>query len=475
MAEEEENNFNKVHDRLKNAVAVQNGSEIMNIIHEVQKQQTADNNLNALLQVFSGYVPFFEGDHQAAKTIWTALERLDFTSEVPALAAGESLLRINEADLALRNFIRASEINPNNALNWINISQLRQNLGEFDAAADAAAKATLAAPKNPDAHNQLGVTSIQIADHEDAIRAFENAFELSPMFGPYAANLANFYKQNLSSEDVPISANRFLANNPDVLALLCLKAEMLLRANDLEEAINTLSHAENINPRDPEVMRLQLEAMRVQQRIGRVNSQNMTPDQLAEAYDKLITNNMDEAEQLGTSYKSTIFWLSVLVPSLWTILFFVIYLINSDSFVRCLVLTCDNTQTYSTGFDWKHLFSASFVTTTSTTFLVLPLLLKGRRCLLDQRACKLGIEDYTRKQLLLNFVAVYSQRPAKNAEAIRLGLEHFNERGNAEEITLKANERRFKYSRNSEGLPSNSSMRALARKMKHLRSVLKRD
>ena len=73
MAEEEENNFNKVHDRLKNAVAVQNGSEIMNIIHEVQKQQTADNNLNALLQVFSGYVPFFEGDHKAAKTIWTAL------------------------------------------------------------------------------------------------------------------------------------------------------------------------------------------------------------------------------------------------------------------------------------------------------------------------------------------------------------------------------------------------------------------
>ena len=295
------------------------------------------------------------------------------------------------------------------------------------------------------------------------------------MFGPYVANLANFYKQNLSSEDVLISANRFLANNPDVLALLCLKAEMLLRANDLEEAINTLSHAENINPRDPEVMRLQLEAMRVQQRIGRVNSQNMTPDQLAEAYDKLIANNMDEAEQLGTSYKSTIFWLSVLVPSLWTILFFVIYLVTFDTFVRCLVLTCDKTQTYSTGFDWKHLFSASFVTTTSTTFLVLPLLLKGRRCLLDQRACKLGIEDYTRKQLLLNFVAVYSQRPAKNAEAIRLGLEHFNERGNAEEITLKANERRFKYSRNSDGLPSNSTMRALARKMKHLRSVLKRD
>ena len=127
------------------------------------------------------------------------------------------------------------------------------------------------------------------------------------MFAPYAANLANFYKQNLSSEDVLISANRFLANNSDVLALLCLKAEMLLRANDLEEAINTLSNSENINPRDPEVVRLQLEAMRVQQRIGRVNSQNMTPDQLAEASDKLITNNMDEAEQLGTSYKSTIF------------------------------------------------------------------------------------------------------------------------------------------------------------------------
>ena len=72
--------------------------------------------MNALLQVFSGYVPFFEGDHKASKTIWTALERLDFTSEVPALDAGESLLRINEVDLALRNFIRASEINPNNAL-----------------------------------------------------------------------------------------------------------------------------------------------------------------------------------------------------------------------------------------------------------------------------------------------------------------------------------------------------------------------
>ena len=226
------------------------------------------------------------------------------------------------------------------------------------------------------------------------------------MFGPYVANLANFCKQNLSSEDVLISANRFLANNPDVLALVCLKAEMLLRVNDLEEAINTLSHAENINPRDPEVMRLQLEAMRVQQRIGRVNSQNMTPDQLSEAYDKLITNNMDEAEQLGTSYKSTIFWLSALVPSLWTILFFVIYLVDFDTFVRCLVLTCANTQTYPTGFDWKQLFSASFVTTTSTTFLVLPLLLKGRRCLLDQRARKLGIKDYTRKQLLLNFVAV---------------------------------------------------------------------
>ena len=44
MAEEEENNFNKVLDRLKNAVAVQNGSEIMNIIQAVQKQLTADNN-----------------------------------------------------------------------------------------------------------------------------------------------------------------------------------------------------------------------------------------------------------------------------------------------------------------------------------------------------------------------------------------------------------------------------------------------
>jgi hypothetical protein len=84
MAEEEENNFNKVHDRLKNAVAVQNGSEIMNIIHEVQKQQTADNNLNALLQVFSGYVPFFEGDHGRHLKDWTLPVKFQLWLQVKA-------------------------------------------------------------------------------------------------------------------------------------------------------------------------------------------------------------------------------------------------------------------------------------------------------------------------------------------------------------------------------------------------------
>ena len=147
MAEEEQLDFDNAHHQFKVAVGQQNSTAILALIATLQKQSPDDANLMALTQVFSGYPSYFQGDHQAAKQIWTALENREFTSEVPALAAGESLLRINEAEAALQSFARAAEINPRNGENWIRISQLRQSLGQIDAAAEAAAEATIAAPK----------------------------------------------------------------------------------------------------------------------------------------------------------------------------------------------------------------------------------------------------------------------------------------------------------------------------------------
>lgn len=119
MAEEEHLDFDEAHHQFKVAVVNQNSAAILALIPTLQRQSPDDDNLMALAQVFSGYIPYFQGNHQSAKQIWSELQGRKFTNEVPALAAGESLLRLNEIELALKNFDRAAEINPENDENLL--------------------------------------------------------------------------------------------------------------------------------------------------------------------------------------------------------------------------------------------------------------------------------------------------------------------------------------------------------------------
>ena len=478
MAEEKHLDFDEAYRQFKVAVGNQNVAEIMVLISRIQRQSPDDANLMALAQVFSGYPSYFQGDHQTARQIWTALEDREFTSEVPALAAGESLLRINEAEAALQSFAWAAEIDPTNGENWIRISQLRQSLGQIDAAAEAAAEATLAAPKDPVAHNQLGPFLMILGKLEDAASALENACVISPNSGPYAINLANFYRQHRSSQEALELANRYLDKDPHIPAFLSLKGEMLLRMNEVEKATRVLELAAELNPTHPEILKLQVEAMRMQQRIARADSQSRTPHQLAEVYDDLISRDKAELDRLIASAHDPTRALSWLIPLIWLLLFVLFALINFYSavyYLICDTLTCYLPRPDSLNLNWVVLLSSTLLSSLTTSLLVFPSLLKLRKNHNDQKMFRLGIEDYTRKQLLLNFVAVYNQRPAEKEDAIQLGLQHFNERGNAEEISLKANEQRFKYSRHGKGIPSKRSINALAKSLKYLGSAIRRQ
>jgi protein O-mannosyl-transferase len=95
---------------------------------------------------------------------------------------------------AIRQFEAAIAINPRVALTHYNMANALVNLGEIRGAVAEYRKAVELDPENPYAVNDLGMTLVQLGEYDEAIRQLTEALRLQPDF-PQAANNLQFARE----------------------------------------------------------------------------------------------------------------------------------------------------------------------------------------------------------------------------------------------------------------------------------------
>ncbi len=124
-------------------------------------------------------------------------------------------------------------------------------LGDVDKAAKAAAKMAEAEPQNALYQTMLGVVRVRQGDNAGGVSAMRAALALQPDSGAAARNLAQALSANNQPDDAIRVYNDLLAKQPnDVSGLLGL-AEIAVRQQKWDQAIDYLKRARAAKPDDP--------------------------------------------------------------------------------------------------------------------------------------------------------------------------------------------------------------------------------
>jgi Flp pilus assembly protein TadD len=108
--------------------------------------------------------------------------------------SGLSAARVDKLDEAARALTRATQIDPDSAAIWTDLSNILRQAGDNIGAVRAGRKAVQLDPTLPAAHNNLGVALRQSGDFQAAIAALSNAASLGPGVAEIHNNLGNSLK-----------------------------------------------------------------------------------------------------------------------------------------------------------------------------------------------------------------------------------------------------------------------------------------
>jgi len=473
MAESNNQELKQLHQQFRALSASQNPQAIIDLANETLMRSPDQSDEAALSQAYLAHAKLLQGDRVAAESIWSSAEDREFNSAIPALIIAEGFQALGDTSRALKSFTRATSLEPNDGNAWLQLSQAMQFAGNIEGARRSAKRSIDLLPDNPDAHGHLGIISLMSNDLMTAETELTLAAKTSGGALHHATNLVNFLKQHKTNEDCLAISKELLETSPNNPVFLALKGEVLLRMDDLDEAQPLLEQAAHLNPNDQNVLRLLNEIYKSRLKLSFGASQMLPPQDLARVYQNILETTQFDSNELREASKKTIRYLSFLIPVFWFLLFFGAFNIDFSR-LFCSPWNCYLPPNSTTEFDWKHIVVSSTVSTLATSFLVAPSIISLRKNHIEQRACRLAIEDYTRKKLTLNFLAVYSQRTVENSEFVQLTLDHFNDKGNADEILLKAKDKKFKYAKGYQAwrfrkaiVKLSSSVRKLAKRIQN--------
>lgn len=121
----------------------------------------------------------------------------------------------NRPEPARNEFTACTLRRANSVEAWVKLGSAHTRLGEFPAADAAFQKSLRLNPNNPEAHNGLGVLSVQRRRARDAAQHFSAALKLQPNFRPALLNLATVLNRDLNDPAAAVQRYReYLALEP---------------------------------------------------------------------------------------------------------------------------------------------------------------------------------------------------------------------------------------------------------------------
>ena len=166
--------------------------------------------------------------------------------------------------------------------------QSLRNLREVQRAYETAVNAVEVFAYNADLNGNLLILGLLTDNLDVAANAFEAAARLSENQGPHASNFANFIREHRSLDDA-LSMSENLTNEfSDNPISLNLRGEMLLRQNEVAEAIEVLERAFQRKPNDSGLTRDLVNADQNRNNRFFATSQGLAPHQLSISDNKII-------------------------------------------------------------------------------------------------------------------------------------------------------------------------------------------
>jgi tetratricopeptide (TPR) repeat protein len=93
---------------------------------------------------------------------------------------GHACVRANRYEQAARAFVRATQVDPNDATAYLSLGVTRDRLGRYAEAIDAYEQAVRLRPDDPLGHRNLGLAYARLDRHAEAMDAYKQAVSINP-------------------------------------------------------------------------------------------------------------------------------------------------------------------------------------------------------------------------------------------------------------------------------------------------------
>lgn len=170
-------------------------------IHAAERTLTPEEQMSAALRegaqhlADDGFQAFANGDLLRARSDFLGVLKL--MPDNPVALANLGALELREQDFAQseKYLKHALRVQPEAAGVWLTLGELNYQLGKWDAAVAALTQAVLYDPKNPVAHQYLGIAISRKGWLIGAEQELRTAIELKPDYAEAQYNLALVYLQ----------------------------------------------------------------------------------------------------------------------------------------------------------------------------------------------------------------------------------------------------------------------------------------
>jgi len=152
---------------------------------------------------------------------------------------------------AIAHYLRALDIDPENADIAYNLGNAYRDLGDHPSALEAYGKVIQIQPNFPTAYNNIGVSLAELGHHDGAITAYEQAIKLSPNMPNPHRNLGKEYYNSGDFIRAITHTRRALELDPDNADTAVALANAYYFAGRMDDTIDMLERAIALQPDFP--------------------------------------------------------------------------------------------------------------------------------------------------------------------------------------------------------------------------------
>lgn len=158
---------------------------------------------------------------------------------------------------AYKQYSRALELYPNDAVARLNQGMVLKKSGQHDRAIQAFEDALRLNPDHAGAHNNLGFSLLMTGQRDRAVEHYQRALELRPDFVEASFNLAVALEMQGRHEEAIVRYRKTLDINPDSVVNNLRLARLLIALGRRQEAARNVAEALRLSPGNPTALSMQ--------------------------------------------------------------------------------------------------------------------------------------------------------------------------------------------------------------------------